>query len=209
MIQTIQATDISLYDLERKFGLHLAEDKQFFREWVDDLPELTDIEKQQLDRVKASYFNLVKRSMLESTVKMVVLSPLLDMANFYLSPFSIIAEEEVRITSEDDGTIVRGRIDVLVVQNQLWILVIESKRAGFSLEEAIPQALAYMLANPNSDGQIFGLVTNGSHFIFIKLLKQDTPQYAVSSEFSLRRSENELYIVLSILKRISQLLGTY
>ena len=196
MVQTIQATNINLYDLKMKFGLQQVDNEQFFREWVDDLPQLTDLEKQQLDRVKASYFNLVERPMLESTVKMVVLSPLLDMANFYLSPFSITAEEEVQISAEDDGTIVRGRIDVLVIQNQLWILVIESKRAGFSLEEVIPQALAYMLANPDASKPTFGIVTNGSHFIFIKLSKQDTPQYALSYEFSLRRPGNELYSVL-------------
>jgi hypothetical protein len=32
----------------------------FFREWQDDLPEITDLEKQALDRVKASYLNLIK-----------------------------------------------------------------------------------------------------------------------------------------------------
>jgi hypothetical protein len=165
------------------------------------------LEKQQLDRVKASYFNLAERPMLETTVKMVVLSPLLDMANFYLSPFSIVAEEEVHISFEDDGTIVRGRIDVLVVQNQLWILVIESKRPRFSLEEGLPQALAYMLANPNTDRPTFALVTNGSNFIFIKLSKQGTPQYATSYEFTLRRGD-DLYTVLKILKRLAQLLGT-
>jgi len=133
MVQIIQATNINLYELERKFGLQLTEDEQFFRKWVDDLPELNELEKQQLDRVKASYFNLAKRPMLENTVKMVVLSPLLDMAGFYLSSFSITAEEEVQISAEDDGTVIRGRIDVLVVQNQLWMLVIESKCAGFSL----------------------------------------------------------------------------
>jgi len=207
MVQIIQATNINLYELERKFGLQLTEDEQFFREWVDDLPKLTELEKQQLDRVKASYFNLAKRPMLESTVKMVVLSPLLDMAGFYLSPFSITAEEEVQISAEDDGTVIRGRIDVLVVQNQLWILVIESKRAGFSLEEVIPQALAYMLANRDPSKPTFGMLTNGSHFIFIKLIKQDPPQYALSYEFSLRRPGNELYSVLSILKRFAQLLG--
>lgn len=206
MVQTIAATNINLYELKTKFGLQRVDNDQFFREWVDDLPELTDLEKQQLDRVKASYFNLAERPMLETTVKMVVLSPLLDMANFYLSPFSIVAEEEVQISAEDDGTIVRGRIDVLVVQNQLWILVIESKRPSFSLEEGLPQALAYMLANPNTDRPTFALVTNGSNFIFIKMSKQGTPQYATSYEFTLRRGD-DLYIVLKILKRLAQLLG--
>lgn len=142
--------------------------------------------------------------MLETTVRMVVLSPLLEMADFYLFPFNIVAEE-VQISSEDDETIIKGRIDVLVIQNLLWILVIESKRPSFSLEEGLPQALAYMLANPITDRPTFTLVTNGSNFIFIKMSKQGTPQYATSYEFTLRRGD-ELYIVLRILKRIFQVL---
>lgn len=207
MVQIIAATNINLYDLKTKFGLQRVDDDQFFREWMDNLPQLTDLEKQQLDRVKASYFNLVERPMLETTVKMVVLSPLLDMANFYLSPFSISAEEEVQISAEDDGIIIKGRIDVLVIQNQLWILVIESKRPSFSLESGLPQALAYMLANPNTNKPTFALVTNGSNFIFIKMSKQGKPQYAMSYEFTLRRGD-DLYIVLKILKRLAQLLAT-
>jgi len=33
--------------------------------------------------------------------------------------------------------VLRGRIDVLVLQNRFWVLVVESKEAGFSLKEAI------------------------------------------------------------------------
>ncbi len=51
MVQTIQARDITLHDLETKFGLTLVEIDQFFREWQDDLPEISDSEKQRLDRV--------------------------------------------------------------------------------------------------------------------------------------------------------------
>lgn len=68
----------------------------------------------------------------------------------------------------------------------------------------VPQALAYTLANPDSSKPKFGMLTNGSHLIFIK---QDTPRYALSYEFSLRRPGNELYSVMSILKRFTQLLG--
>lgn len=111
----------------------------------------------------------------------------------------------MQITAEDEGETVQGRIDVLVIQEQLWVLVIESKRGSFSLEPALPQALAYMMANPNPDKPAFGLVTNGSNFLFIKLMKQDTPQYALSDEFTLRRG-NDLYSVLRILKRLGALL---
>lgn len=205
MIQIIQAEKVTLYDLENKFKLRLATDEQFFQEWKGDLPEITNSDKQILERVKASYFNLARRPMLEEMVKMVVLSPLLDMAGFYLPPFYSTSEESVEIIEEEEGVVVRGKIDVLVLQEQLWIIVIESKRAKFSLEPGIPQALAYMLANPNSGKPLFGLVTNGSNFIFLKLVRQEVPFYALSDEFTLRRG-NDLYTVLAILKRLGQVL---
>jgi len=70
---------------------------------------------------------------------------------------------------------------VLVLQNRFWVLVVESKEAGFSLKEAISQALAYMIGNPYPDGPSFGLTTNGSEFRFLKLVKQETPRYALST----------------------------
>jgi len=206
MVQTIPAKDLSLHDVKEKFGLKQAEDDQFFREWRDDLPEITDLEKRSLDQVKADYLYLAEYPMAESLVKMVVLSPLLALAGFYRPPFRVTAEAPVQIAAEDEGKIVQGHIDVLVIQEQLWILVIESKRGSFSLEPGIPQALAYMMANPNPDKTAFGLVTNGSNFLFIKLMKQDPPKYALSDEFTLRRG-NDLYSVLRVLKRLGALLN--
>ncbi|WP_369792164.1 MULTISPECIES: hypothetical protein [unclassified Tolypothrix] len=72
------------------------------------------------------------------------------------------------------------------------MLVIESKRASFSLLEAIPQAIAYMLANPDPEKPIFGCVTSGEDFQFIKLIQQDKSEYALSDKFTLSKRENEL-----------------
>lgn len=207
MVQTIQARNLTLHDVKVKFGIRLAEDDQFFGEWRDELPELTELEKRSLDRVKADYLYLAEYFMPESVVKMVVLSPLLALAGFYRPPFRPAAETPMEISAEDEGEIVRGRLDVLVLQQQLWVLVIESKNTDFSLNKAIPQALAYMMANPNPERPAFGLVTNGSEFIFIKLTKQRaTPQYALSNVFSLLNRGNDLYSVLSVLKRLGALL---
>ena len=60
MVQTIQARNVTMYDLETKFKIEWVEDDQFFREWQDDLPEISEVEKQRPDRVKASYRNLLK-----------------------------------------------------------------------------------------------------------------------------------------------------
>lgn len=173
MVQLIAAQDVSLHNLRTKFNLQYTEDNLFFREWQDNLPEVSESEKQALERIKTNYLNLIEYPpMLENAVKMVVLSPLHDLAGFNQRPLKISTEKQVEIVSDDEETIVKGKIDVLVLQEQLWILVIEAKKAQFSLEPGIPQALAYMLDNPNPEKSIFGLVTNGSNFIFSKLKKQ-------------------------------------
>ena len=208
MVQVIQSQNTNIVYLEEKFDLRLTDSDQFFTEWLDNLPGITDLEKQYLDRVKTNYRSLVERRPIsEEMVKMVVLSPLLDLADFYRPPFYVETESSIEIALEDEGEIVRGRIDVMVLKHQFWLLVIESKQSGFSLLTAIPQALAYMLANPNPEKPAFGLVTNGDDFQFIKLTKQDTPQYALSDKFTLSKRENELYKVLSILKKLSQILS--
>lgn len=204
MVETIQAQNITLYDLEAKFGLQRIDDEQFFREWQDNLAELTDSEKQALDEVTADYMHLSKYPILEPVVKLVVLAPLLRLAGFYRAPFYLSAEKEVIIESEDEGTIVRGRLDLLVFTPDFWVLVIEAKKSQYSLEVGIPQALAYMLGNPHPEKSALGFVTNGIDFIFLKVTNQGTPKYAESYSFTLR-SENGLYTVLKVLKRFAQL----
>ena len=193
--------------MKTKLNLQQTNERQFFREWEDNLPEVSESEKQLLERIKTNFLNLIEYlPMLENAVKMVVLSPLLDLAGFYQRPLRFSTEKQVEIVSEDEGTIIKGKIDVLVLQEQLWILVIEAKKAQFSLEPGIPQALAYMLDHPHPEKPIFRLVTNGSNFIFIKLIKQERSLYALSDEFTLRRA-NDLYIVLSILKQLGKLVS--
>ncbi|TVP64010.1 MAG: restriction endonuclease subunit R [Nodularia sp. (in: Bacteria)] len=208
MVQFIQAQNVGLAYLEEKFGLQQAKDEVFFPEWWENLPGITDLEKQQLDKIKSHFLRLAKYPPLsEETVKLVVLSPLLNLAGFYDEPFFMRSEQSIEISAEDKEEIIRGRIDVLVIQEQFWLLVIESKRSSFSLLEAIPQALAYMLANPHPEKPVFGCVTSGEDFQFIKLIKQDKSEYALSDKFTLSRRENELYEVLSILKNVSQILS--
>ncbi len=205
MVKTIQAQDISLEQLQENFGLQLTTERQFFPEWQDNLPSLTNQEKRSLERVRSNYFNLVnRRSLLEEGVKMVILSPLLDLAGFFPPPFSIITETSVEISAEENGLIVRGRIDVLVVRQRLWILVIESKSTKFDVMEALPQALVYMLNYSKNDKPKFGFLVNGREFVFVKLQKADIPIYGRSYALSIDR-ENDLEQVLAALKHIGQL----
>ncbi|NER20490.1 MAG: type I restriction endonuclease subunit R [Symploca sp. SIO1C2] len=205
MIATIQAQELPLEELQEHFGLQLTTDSKFFPEWQDNLPSLTDEEKLRLERIRSNYFNLVnRRPLLEEGVKMVVLSPLLDLAGFFQPPFSIKTEASVEITAEDKGVMVRGRIDVLVVRQGIWILVIESKSTRFDVMAALPQALAYMLDNPKSDQPKLGFLVNGREFVFVKLQPADIPLYSRSYALSIDR-ENEFEQVLAALKSIAAL----
>lgn len=207
MPSTIPAEKVTLYDLEQRFYLQRRDDPQFFLEWQQELSPLTKAEQQRLERIKAIYANLARHSVLESTVKMAIVSPLLDLAGFYLPPFYINTEEEVQIQAEDEGSPIRGRIDVLVLKEQFWLLVIESKRAEFSLRVGIPQALIYMLATPSPTRPLYGMVTNGSNFVFLKLVQQDTPFYARSKEFLLEEN-GQLGQVLQILKHLAAIVAS-
>jgi hypothetical protein len=207
MVQTIFAKDISLYELEEQFGLQPTDD-QCFTEWLSDSPSVNESEKQVLNRVRSNYLNLIKRRfMSEEAVKMVVLSPLLDLAGFYQPPFAIETETSIKISAEDEGVIVKGNIDVLVVQGQLWILVIESKATKFDVMTALPQALAYMLDDPKRNRPTLGLLVNGREFVFVKLTQQETPQYSLSKAFSILTPEQDLYDVLHLLKHIGGLIS--
>jgi hypothetical protein len=205
MTQMVRAGDISLHDLEMQFNLQRTFAEDFFSEWQGDLPEVTDLEQPLLDRLKAGYFNLIKYPpLLEDIVKMAVLGPLLYFAGFYLYPFHTKSEHSIRVSSEDDEIIIEGKIDVLVLKDQFWVMVIESKRAAFSIEAGLAQILAYMLAHENNNQSCFGMITTGGSFVFIKLVKGETSQYALSRVFELNNPGNELYLVLAILKRLEQ-----
>ncbi|MEG4251257.1 type I restriction endonuclease [Microcoleus sp. Pol10D4] len=208
MTQSIQAKTLTLHNVKTKFNFQLCEDEQFFREWIDDLPEITDEEKRYLDKVKAGYTNSADHSMIEDTVKMVVLAPLLFLADLYLNPFHIEAEKSVELVTLDEGILVRGSIDVLLLIESFWVVAIEAKRAQYSVEAGLPQLLFYMLNDPSPEPVTFGLLTNGSSFRFIKMTKRDTPQYAVSKLFDIANPGNELYEVFRILKRLAGIISS-
>ncbi|MBZ8178535.1 type I restriction endonuclease subunit R [Oscillatoria salina] len=206
MVQVISAEDITLEEIQAQFQLQQATNADFFPEWQENLPSLTDTEKQALKRIKSNYFNLVsRRPLLEEAVKMVVLSPLLDLTGFYQLPFAIQTEAAVEITAKDEEAIVRGKIDVLVIQQRFWVLVIESTSTKFDVMEALPQALVYMLANLSKEKPRFGFLVNGREFVFVKVTGKDNLVYSRSYALSLERN-NDLEQVLSVLKKISQLL---
>lgn len=209
MTTVLQSSTLTLREVKKLFNLKYVEEPTFFPEWQVADSTLTDIDKQVLDRTKQDVLNLSQDSIKEELVKMVLVSPLLSIAGLYRYPFHVATEESVELTLEDKDDVLRGRIDVLILKEYLWVIVIEAKQVGFSLHQAVPQALSYLMSHPHPTQVSFALVTNGSELMFLKLQQPTSdrlqPSYGFSRVFSLFNPGNELYQVVTILQYLSGL----
>lgn len=209
MAQTkpISKTIVNLLALRERFNLTPTTNEQFSSEFTKDLPELTDSEMAALDQVRNRFLRHRERgSLAEGTINHLVISPLLTLAALYDEPFFVTTEPEVELLLEDKDELLRGRIDTLIIQQQFWVIVVESK-STIAFSVALPQALTYMMGNPNPELPVYGLITNGDEFQFIKLFIQDSPQYDLSNIFSLLLPHrNQLYDIMRVLKQIRQIM---
>jgi hypothetical protein len=164
---------------------------------------LSEPEKRVLDRLRDRYrYYQSDGSITEGTVNLILLAPLLELPGLCDPPYKIASEKFVRIEIENGDTILEGLIDVLVVQEQLWIVLIESKRYGFSVMQALPQTLTYMASHERRDRPLFGMITTGEDYLFVKL-DLELRQYDISDKFTLTtRRKNQLYTVAQIIQRL-------
>lgn len=209
MVQTLAISKelTSMAAVQERFNLVYATDDRFFTEWFEQLPPLTEGDRATLAHLQQRFFEHRNRGSLpEGTVDKLIVSPLLDLAGLYDARFTLRTEALVEIVLEHRDELLQGRIDTLILQEQLWVLVVEAKNTTLSLSVAIPQALTYMMAGSSGDRPLFGLVTNGDEFRFIKLLKSPTtrPQFDLSDVLSLLPPHrSKLQQVLQILKQIT------
>jgi hypothetical protein len=205
MVELLQARKVSIDRLIDKFNLEFVEDLQFFSEWQTDLPELQESERQALDKIRQGFLNLLNHPpLLERTIQLSVLGPMLFLADFYLPPFHVHSEQPVEIVSIDEDITIRGTLDALLLKDRFWAIAIESKEAAFSIEAGRAQLLSYMLANPDSSRPCYGMIAAGGGFVFLKLISGDRNQYALSRVYMMQNPGNDLYEVYRIMKRIAQ-----
>ncbi len=199
----------SLLEVEETFGLVRNLDENFFGEWRS--PELADQSINEHDRSELALMwrrLLYQRSageLLEGAVMLLLASPLLGLAGFYDPPFRLRAEAAVDLVIDDGEELFRGRIDALVLQRQLWVMVLEAKKTAISVRSALPQALAYMMASPQKNSPAYGVLTNGDELVFVKLVPGETPMYGLSRSFSLYTVIDELAAALQVLKLLGRL----
>jgi hypothetical protein len=204
-MQTLAVTEAitTIAEAERKFGLSRSESRDFFAEWYDQLPVINPSDRANLEILWRRYiYHRSGGHLLESTVMLLLVSPLLTIAGLYDPPFRIKAEESIAIDVSDSEETLQGRIDVLVLRDRLWIIVLESKKTMLSVWSALPQTLAYLMASPNSDRPTFAMFTNGDDIVFVKL---EGKQYAMSQVLAPLVNRSELEISWQVLRKIAEI----
>ncbi|MEM8637274.1 MAG: hypothetical protein AAGG51_00450 [Cyanobacteria bacterium P01_G01_bin.54] len=139
----------NLRDVHLTFNLAPSDDLDFFPEWFQTpLPELTDAERLRCDQLRDCavahargdryrYYQTAG-AITESTVNLILVAPLLELLGVFQPPYLVRGEKYIKVAIEDRDQILEGLIDVLVMQGQLWLVVLESKRYGFSVMQALP-----------------------------------------------------------------------
>lgn len=205
MATTTGVKDIikTLNDLEQRLGLMQTDDPNFFSEWTDALPLLAKQMQAGIERIKQRYdYHRSDGLLLEGTINLVITAPLLELLGFIDPPFRLKSPYSILLELEDPEETIRGAIDVLVLQERLWILTVESKRTSISVPAALPQLLAYIASNPHRQLPNYGMVTNGDEFVFLKF--DSSNKYDASCAFSLFPRRHELGQAAQILKSLGQ-----
>jgi hypothetical protein len=101
---TVAVTDVihSLKDLQQRFNLQQATDDNFFPEWQEPRPELTVQERAAIGQIKQRYdYHRLDGLLLEGTVDLIVVSPLLAVAGLLDPPFRIKSPHGITLELPD------------------------------------------------------------------------------------------------------------
>lgn len=194
----IEKTISSFQELHDRLGLVRSSDDTFFQEWQNLTIAPSAENKRFLDALQHRYRYYYNSGLLtEGTILLSIVAPLLENIGFHEPPFFVQSEVSVSLEVKERDEIYRGRIDVLVIWHKLWVLIVEAKNSKFAADLALPQCLSYMSAS--SEPRTFGMVTNGTDFIFCKLVNS---LYDFSEPFSLLSRQNRFYEIAEILSTI-------
>lgn len=210
---TLNARNLSLDDIHR----FLRFQEQYNGSFIPllSLETLTEFEQQELVQIRNDFRHyLTAGKVLEGQVKLLVLGPLLRLANFYRYPLYITLEENIAdITIIDEDTNITGRFDILAVNKSqltttnipLWILVIESKNSQVDALAGLPQLLTYAYKSLDHQESVWGLTTNGISYRFVYIRQGNPPTYQIMPELNLIDSER-LIQLLQVLKALCKLI---
>ena len=207
---TLNASNLTLNDVHHRFNLARRSSEEFNASLT--LEPITPYEQQELSQISDDFLRYLEAGKVsEGQVKFLVLAPLLRLAGFYRMPLTIQLEENIaEIVIEDEDTVIRGRIDVLTVNNSqtpcFWVLVIESKNSSVDVFEGLPQLLAYAFNQLEHQSAVWGLVTNGQNYLFSHISQGNPPTYGLLPQLNLNYPDR-LIELLQVLKAIAKQQG--
>ena len=211
MTQNLEASQLSLNDvrrllkLERKTGGSFAE--------FLSLEPLRDFEQQELLLIGNHFWRHLEAGKVSAKlVKFLVLSPLMRLAGFFDIPIVLTMEDSIPIEVEDADTLIKGRLDVLAVNQpdaelaaaQFWILVVEAKNSAIDPWAGLPQLLTYAYKSLQQQSSVWGLTTNGRNYQFVYLTRGNPCTYQILPDLSLTDRERSL-LLAQVLKAICKL----
>jgi hypothetical protein len=138
---TVEPSSLSLNDVHRLLKLQ-EEPIGLFTDFLT-LNSLSEFEQQDLLKIRNDFWRyLAAGKISEGLVKFLTVAPLMRAAGFYDVSIRLTMEDVIAIAIEDEETSIRGRMDILAVNNAqatsappFWILVIETKNSAVDVFE--------------------------------------------------------------------------
>ena len=211
MTQNLEASQLSLNDVRRLLKLEEREGDAFTDFF--SLEPLSELEQQEILKIRTDfrrYLSAGKAS--EEIVNFLVLSRLMRLAGFFDIPIVLTMEDSIAIEVEDGDTLIKGRLDVLAVNQpdaevaaaQFWILVVEAKNSAIDPWAGLPQLLTYAYKSLQQQSSVWGLTTNGRNYQFVYLTRGNPCTYQILPDLSLTDRERSL-LLGQVLKAICKL----
>jgi len=211
MTQNLEASQLSLNDVRRLLKL----ERQTAGGFTDflSLEPLTDFEQQELLLIGNHFWRHLEAGKVSAKLaKFLVLSPLMRLAGFFDIPIVLTMEDSIPIEVEDGDTLIKGRLDILVVNQpdaelaaaQFWILVVEAKNSAIDPWAGLPQLLTYAYKSLQQQSSVWGLTTNGRNYQFVYLTRGNPCTYQILPDLSLTDRERSL-LLAQVLKAICKL----
>jgi len=171
------------------------------------LPALTDGEAEQIAALCQNWQRYyLQGKIAENQVKVAALSPLLWMGGYWSDPMLQVSMEKAieDIAIEDGETVIRGRMDLWVGHRvtgdrvPLCVLVVESKNSAIHPVAGLPQLLTYAGTLLDRQEFVWGLVTNGLDYLFVRLEPGCFRQFRSLSMLTAAEAEQLLAVTIAI-----------
>jgi len=211
MTQNLEASQLSLNDVRHLLKLQEQEGDAFTDFF--SLEPLSELEQQEILKIRTDFRRYLSAGKVsEELVKFLVLSPLMRLGGFFDIPILLTMEDSIPIEVEDGDTLIKGRLDILAVNQpdaelaaaQFWILVVEAKNSAIDPWAGLPQLLTYAYKSLQQQSSVWGLTTNGRNYQFVYLTRGNPCTYQILPDLSLTDTERSL-LLAQVLKAICKL----